>query len=146
MTISDDVVYRVIKLPATLRTAMQQARDASEQTNAQFLTSVVDAQLPTLVSQLEQLGFGHDPGPAQHARLPFSETAGTWADLRDASDKLQIPATRLLQVCIASAIGGRRASSRRRRGTASPSTASSTKRKKGTSRRRKGRRRKNRTS
>ena len=115
MTTADDTVYRVLRLPSTLRTAMKEARESSGQTNAQFLAQVVDRNLPSVVKQLEQIGFGRVAGKVQTARLPFSEEAGTLATLRDASDKVQIPATQLLQICLASALGETPAKATRRR-------------------------------
>jgi len=46
---TNETVYRVVKLPANLRTAMKDAREASEQTNAQFLAQLVAENLPSLV-------------------------------------------------------------------------------------------------
>jgi len=109
---ADDITYRVHRLPSTLRTAMKEARDANGQTNTQFLAQVIDENLEPLVLQLEQLGFGRVAGAIRPARLPFSDQ--TLAALRDASHKVQIPATQLLQVSLATTVGETPAIAKRR--------------------------------
>ena len=111
---TNETVYRVVRLPAKLRTAMKDAREANEQTNAQFLAQVVAENLPSLVKQLETIGFGRIPGGISSARLPFSEEAGTLVELRRASNQVQLPATQLLQICLAMAVGETPASGKRR--------------------------------
>jgi hypothetical protein len=75
-----------------VRQAMQQARDASGQTNAALVAGAVADHLPRLVEGLQALVYGKLEGKRRPARLPFSTEAGTLQALREASD--QVPGIR----------------------------------------------------
>jgi hypothetical protein len=109
-----DTVHRVVPLPEPLREAMQKARDAKGETNAAFVAGAVADHLARLVEGLETLGYGRLRGKRRPARLPFSEEAGTLQALREASDKVQVPAIQLLLLCLAAATNDQPAKPKRR--------------------------------
>ena len=100
----DPVIYRVIKLPASLLTAMREKRDQVETTNVRFLAEAVDSHLPNLVKELQRLGFGLHGGAQQAARLPFSDESATLSLLRDAAEMVGLPSTKLLELCLVAAL------------------------------------------
>ena len=111
-----DLTFRVLKLSQLLRQAIRKARDAKGVTNEQFVQSAVDEQLPVLVEQLRDLGFAAPRGKIVAARFPFSDTAKTLESLRRASNQVQIPAIRLLEICLASAVSARTPGRSKRKG------------------------------
>ena len=120
-----DIVHRVIGLPEPLRDAVRRARESGGLTNLQFVAEAVTKQLPGLLQSLRALGFGGIGGKRRPARLPFSNEAGTWQRLRDASEEIQVPAVQLLLLCLAAATADHPARPKRRRGRrkAEPSDA-----------------------
>jgi hypothetical protein len=125
MAKATEMIHRVVPLPEPLRQAMQQARDARGQTNSAFVAGAVADHLPRLIEGLEALGYGKLGGKRRPARLPFSTEAGTLQSLREASDKVQVPAIQLLLLCLAAATADQPARPKRQRGRrkAEPSDA-----------------------
>lgn len=105
MSKATDIVFRVVRLPDSLRRSMRTTRDAQSQTNEVFVADAVKRNLPTIVATLGSLGFCGAES-AQPTRLPFSESAGTLKDLRIASDTLGIAATKLLAACVRMQVAG----------------------------------------
>jgi hypothetical protein len=96
--------YRVVKVPDSLLIAMRTARDQSKTTNAHFLADAVNVHLPGLVAELQRLGFGTRGESLRAARLPFSDECGTIGQLKDASENVGLPATKLLELCLTAAV------------------------------------------
>ena len=119
---SDPVIYRVIKLPASLLTAMREKRDQVETTNVRFLAEAIDSHLPNLVKELQRLGFGLHGGDQQVARLPFSEESAILSLLRDAAETVGLPSTKLLELCLVAALHPHARPKRRRRRSKSVKT------------------------
>ena len=57
MTKAIDIVFRVVRLPNSLRQSMRAARDTRNQTNEVFIAKAVTANLPTIIGTLGSLGF-----------------------------------------------------------------------------------------
>lgn len=112
---SDAVIYRVFKLPESLLTAMREKRDEVETTNVRFLADAVDSHLPRLIEELRRLGFGVHGGDQQVARLPLSDESATLSLLREAAETVGLPATKLVELCLAAAVQPRETPKRRRR-------------------------------
>ena len=126
-----DTIYRVLKVPESLLTAMRKERDDAQTTNAQFLAGAVDDHLPRLVSDLQRLGFTGREETRRAARLPFSDDDATLGRLREASESVGLPTTKLLELCLVAAVRPPESPKpRRRRRTQSKET---TKRKSGRS-------------
>jgi|SRR6266852_4637332 len=119
-----NTVYRVVRIPEWLRQAMRKARDAAEKTNEQFVVEAVESKLPRLLEQLRAIGFGTLGGKRRPARLPFSTEAGTLRTLRDASNKVGVPAIQLLVLCLAGAVA-QPGQTRKKRGRPRKNTAGS---------------------
>jgi hypothetical protein len=110
---SDPVIYRVFKLPASLLTAMREKRDQVETTNVRFLAEAVDSHLPNLVEELQRLGFGVHGGDQKVARLPFTDEAVTLGQLKEAAETVGLPATpRTVRGCDPAATGAAKTTSR----------------------------------
>lgn len=112
---SDAVIYRVFKLPASLLTSMREKRDQVETTNVRFLADAIDSHLPNLVKELQRLGFGLHGGDQQVTRLPFSDESATLSLLRDAAEVVGLPTTKLLELCLVAALHPHTRPKRRRR-------------------------------
>ena len=119
---SDAVIYRVFKLPASLLTSMREKRDQVETTNVRFLADAIDSHLPNLVKELQRLGFGLHGGDQQVARLPFSDESATLSLLRDAAEMVGLPTTKLLELCLVAALHPHTRPKRRRRRSKSVKT------------------------
>jgi hypothetical protein len=119
---SDPVIYRVFKLPAPLLTAMRLTRDQVKTTNVRFLAEAVDSHLPSLVEELQRLGFGVHRGDQRVARLPFSDESATLSLLRDAAETVGLPATKLLELCLVAAVQPHAKPKRQRRRSKSVET------------------------
>jgi hypothetical protein len=111
---SDPVIYRVFKLPASLLTAMREKRDQVETTNVRFLAEAVDSHLPNLVEELQRLGFGVHGGDQKVARLPFTDEAVTLGQLKEAAETVGLPVTRLLELCVVATLRPQEQPRRRR--------------------------------
>jgi hypothetical protein len=92
--------YRVLKIPDTILTAMRRARDQIKTTNVDFLATSVDNYLPGLVAELQRLGFTACDESARAARLPFSDEHATLGQLKEASEVVGLPVTKLLELCL----------------------------------------------
>jgi hypothetical protein len=125
LAMSNAVIYRVFKLPASLLTAMREKRDQVETTNARFLAEAIDSHLPNLVKELQRLGFGVHGGDQQVARLPFSESV-TLSLLKDAAETVGLPSTKLLELCLVAAVQPHSKQRQRRRRPKSEETADTT--------------------
>ena len=119
MTPQPDPKFRVIRISDSLRGAIKQARDARETTNAALIQSAVNGNLQDLTTALHALGFEADDVPKRPARYQISDELQ--AELREASEAVNIPATQLLTVCLnretakpAGAAQGRRGGRRKR--------------------------------
>jgi hypothetical protein len=88
--------YQVVQLPEPIRKAIRNAREASGQTNLDFVAEAVTRHLASLLPNLRSLGFGSISGERRPARLPFSPAAGPRQVLREASNQVQAPAMQLL--------------------------------------------------
>jgi hypothetical protein len=120
MTKATDLTYRVLKLPLPLRQAIRKTRDEKGVTNQKFVEAAVETHLPVLLDSLRQLGFGSHRGKFANARLPFSDKAKILDILRQASNEVQIPTVRLLEICLASAVSAKPPGRTRRKSTKSP--------------------------
>ena len=103
MTKATDLTYRVVRLPAALRTAIRGKRDEKGVTNEEFVRESVEQHLPKLVSNLQEIGFGSARRNVGAIRLPFSDQAKTLDSLRRASNDIKIPTVLLLEICLQSA-------------------------------------------
>jgi hypothetical protein len=110
-----DPKFRVIRIADSLRDAIKQARDARETTNAALIEAAVNGNLEDLTTALQALGFEADDAPKRPARYQISDELQ--AELRHASEAVNVPATQLLTICLkretskptaAGARGGRR--------------------------------------
>jgi len=106
--------HRVIKLPDTILAAMRTARDQTKTTNANFLATSVDTHLSGLVAELQRLGFSARGDSVRAARLPFSDENATLGQLKEASEVVGLPATKLLELCLIAAVRSREETKRRR--------------------------------
>lgn len=120
LAMSDAVIYRVFKLPTSLLAAIRDKRDQVETTNVRFLADAVDSHLPSLVKELQRLGFGLHGGDQQVARLPFS--GATLSLLRTAAEVVDLPTTKLLELCLVAALHPHTRPKRRRRRSKSVKT------------------------
>lgn len=123
---SDSVTYRVVKLPEPLLTAVREKRDQDQTTNASFVAAAFEDHLPRLLEELQRIGFGIYAGDARTARLPFSDDAAVLGQLRDGTELVGLPATRLLELCLVAAVQPRK--TRRRRRSRKPSQSTSQRR------------------
>jgi len=114
MSESTDSIYRVVRFPQTLLTAMRAARDAAESTNARYIANVVDDRLPELLDDLKRIGFGAFAGKSQTARLPFSDESATLGQLKEAAETVGLPMTKLLELCMVAAVRARQNPKRQR--------------------------------
>lgn len=96
--------YRVLSLPGPLLAAMRRARDQAGITNARFLAAAVENHLPSLVGNLQQLGFDSRGRDSRTTRLPFSDEDAVIDQLREAAETVGLPMTRLLELCLVAAI------------------------------------------
>ena len=112
---SDSVTYRVVKLPESLLTAVRKKRDQDETTNASFVAAAVEDHLPRLIEELQRIGFGVYAGDTRTARLPFSDDAAVLGQLKEGVEIINLPATRLLELCLVAAVQPRETPKRRRR-------------------------------
>ena len=117
----DPVIYRVIKLPASLLAAMREKRIRSRRRRP-LPRWTVDIHLPNLVKELQRLGFGLHGGDQQVARLPFSEESAILSLLRDAAETVGLPSTKLLELCLVAALHPHARPKRRRRRSKSVKT------------------------
>ena len=101
---SDSVTYRVVKLPESLLTAVRKKRDQDETTNASFVAAAVEDHLPRLIEELQRIGFGVYAGDTRTARLPFSDDAAVLGQLKEGAETINLPATRLLELCLVAAV------------------------------------------
>ena len=113
----DSVIYRVVKLPETLLTAVREKRDQEETTNASFVAAAVEDHLPRLIEELQRIGFGVCAGDTKTARLPFSDDAAVLGQLKEAAEMVGLPTTRLLKLCLVTAVTPGEGWKRRRRRT-----------------------------
>jgi hypothetical protein len=114
MSDTTDVTYRVIRLPQSLLTAIRNARDQAEVTNAQFISDAVENHLPKFVTELCRLGFGDREGVMSTSRLPFADESAVLGQLREASESVGLPVTRLLELCLVATIQQTEVPKRRR--------------------------------
>ena len=112
---SDSVTYRVVKLPESLLTAVRKKRDQDETTNASFVAAAVEDHLPRLIEELQRIGFGVYAGDTRTARLPYSDDAAVLGQLKEGAETINLPATRLLELCLVAAVQPRETPKRRRR-------------------------------
>ena len=98
MTPQPDPKFRVIRIADSLRDAIKQARDTRETTNAALIEAAVNGNLQDLTTVLQSLGFDPDDVPKRPARYQISDPLQ--AELREASEAVNIPATQLLTVCL----------------------------------------------
>jgi hypothetical protein len=110
-----DPKFRVIRIADSLRDEIKQARDARGTTNAALVEAAVNGNLEDLTTALRALGFDADDAPKRPARYQISDELQ--AELRQASESVNVPATQLLTICLkretakpaaARARGGRR--------------------------------------
>jgi hypothetical protein len=99
-----DVSFRVLRLPESLREGIRRAKQSDAISNRQWLTNTIEAHLPNLVEELEQMEIHASSGPTRPVRFPFDNAA--LAALRAASETTGLPAITLLRVCFARAIAG----------------------------------------
>lgn len=111
---SDSVTYRVMKLPETLLISVREKRDQDETTNASFVAAAVEEHLPRLIEELQRIGFGVYAGDTRTARLPFSDDAAVLGHLKEGTELVGLPATRLLELCLAAAVEPGKTRRRRR--------------------------------
>ena len=96
--------YRVVKVPDSLLVAMRTARDQSKTTNAHFLAAAVNVHLPGLVAELQRLGFGTRGESLRQPDYPFPTRCATLGQLKEASENVGLPATKLLELCLTAAV------------------------------------------
>jgi hypothetical protein len=115
-----DPKFRVIRIANSLRDAIKTTRDARETTNAALIEAAVNENLEDLTTALQALGFESDEVPKRPARYQISDELQ--AELRQASEAVNIPATQLLAICLRRetsrpvASGGRAGRRNRRKG------------------------------
>ena len=102
-----DTTYRTIRMPKSLRTKLQRHRDRNDLTNQQLLEVAIERQLSGLVAVLVEASLSTETDCIP-VRLPFSDRQETLATLQDASSKVGIPMSRLLQSCLHLEIKGKR--------------------------------------
>lgn len=90
------VVFRTYYLPESLREAVRKRRAALGVTVRDFLVLALD-ELPALVAVIER-ELPNPRGQSRPARLPLSEPL--LVSLRAASNRVGVPASRLLQACL----------------------------------------------
>ncbi|MEQ8787451.1 MAG: hypothetical protein RIC55_14200 [Pirellulaceae bacterium] len=94
----EETVFRVYSMPEEVRERMVKAREAKGETSQLFLATVIDQQLPNIVSGLKALGVSAPSESRRPARLPMCDSM--LAELRLASEATGLPASTLLLACI----------------------------------------------
>lgn len=97
--VADDVVFRVHRLPKSLKLAAKAAKLAKGLTVRQFLDSVVvGEELPKLLGELQSVLGAKSGEKRSPARLPFSESS--LASLKAASKSVGLPVSLLFEACL----------------------------------------------
>ena len=100
-------IYRVYRVPESLRKAMREKRAQWKQTVQEFIQTAVAGELPRLVESLGKLYIGPADPEARPAKLPLDERL--LASLKKASIDTGLPQSQLLLASL------RTAASRKRR-------------------------------
>jgi hypothetical protein len=101
---SPDVSFRVLRLPESLREGVRRAKQSHGIPNRQWLTNAIEAHLPNIVEELDQMEIRASSGPTRPVRFPFDNA--TLAMLKAASEITGLPAITLLRACFTRAIAG----------------------------------------
>ena len=94
---TQEVVYRVYRLPENLRKQMKMKREKANVNLQAVIEASAAESLPKIVATLKTLGLGFD-GKKQVARLPMTDSL--LANFKVASKQTGVPASRLLQAAL----------------------------------------------